>query len=178
MELTVEELKEVIKNVLKSIKEEGQKGRDGYVDDDVQPNGFGTDENLDFSQDATRSKEGNLYKRQGAANMGPWTSESVLRAVVREMLKEEFNMKPIPNAKAKSCAPFSGRASVGKKGSVGNIAIPEWKTTKKESSVWEDLARWYNVPVVKESVNHDPMYVDEMVRKSYSSLLRESKKKR
>ncbi|MHA1951896.1 MAG: hypothetical protein ACW987_18775 [Candidatus Thorarchaeota archaeon] len=152
MNLTIKELKSVIQEVLKNLEEEGQKGRDGYNCDDVQPRGFSHGGAMDFSKDS-ESLEGNRYKRQGSSNMGPWTNESLLRSVIRNMITESFKLKPMPNSKAKTSAPFNARASVGTKGSVGNIGMAEWKSTKKEGSVWENLAHWYNVPTVKESVH-------------------------
>jgi len=161
MELTIEELADIVKNVVESIKEEGEKGRDGYVDETAKPNGFSNVAALDFSQ---TSEEGNFYKKQGASNMGPWTSESVLRKVIRNMVRESFELKHMPNSKSKQSAPFNTRANVGEQGSVGNIKMSEWKSTKN-GKVWEQLAHWYDVKENKSTKKKkDPKVDSRMVK--------------
>lgn len=176
MNLSIKELKDVIEAVLKNMEEDGLKGRDGYkseCDDETKPRGFSPGGQMDFSQDATNSLGGNRYKRQGASNMGPWTNETTLRAVIKSMIIESFKMKPVPNSQLKLSAPFDTRVTVGKKGSVGNVQPPEWKTTKKEGTVWENLANWYDVPSVKESVDVKvkSQLVDLMESRQKSSVL-------
>lgn len=147
MNLTIEELKKVIETVIKEFAEAGQKGRDGYQQDEdcpVQPRGFGKSEALDFTQ---TSEEGNRYKRQGASNMGPFTSEAAIRAIAKDVLNEAF--KPMPSKRMESSAPFNGgQAKIGENGSVGNVSMPDWKTTKKSKK--ESKGNWYDTEGMKK----------------------------
>jgi len=192
MKLTIEELKSVIRKVARNLvekkakddkkkDEKGKKGVDGYVDEDVSPRGFSSGGNLDFSQPlSTSTKEGNRLQRQGKSNMGPWTSESALRAIVKHTMMEEFKLKPMPNAKMKESAPYNTRVHMGKQGSMSNPKMEGWKTTKKEGAVWEQLAHWYSVPV-RESKNfkpREPKYVKSMETQSHSKRLIENTSRR
>lgn len=149
MELTADELEQVIKDVLKSISKEGEKGRDGYVDPEVKPNGFCNTTASDFSKP---SKEGNATKKQGSSNMGPWTSESALRAFIGKIIRESIKVKHIPKKQAKVSAPFNAaRIQVGESGDIMNHTIPAWHSTKKGGSVWEDVEAWYRPKTEKKT---------------------------
>jgi len=162
MELTIKDLQEVIKAVLKNIKEEGEKGRDGYKfdeDEPIQPRGFSHSDSADYT---IPSQEGSRYKKQGSANFGPFT-EGMLRTIVRATIKESITMKPVPSKKGQVSAPFNkAKIEVGE-----DVKIPAWNSTKKGGSVWEDLGHWYDVPGAKkpnvrklESNIMDDVYAD------------------
>lgn len=191
MQLTIDELKTVIRDVARNLIEKkakadkkgkkgkkddrGEKGRDGYVEEDIQPVGFGSGGKMDFSKDAKESLEGSRYKRQGNSNMGPWTSESALRSIVRAVMAEEFKLKPMPNVRAKESAPYNVRSHVGEQGSVGNPKMEGWKTTKQDSTVWEQLAHWYDVPTMKESRSRlvETKFVGHMEMDAHGRRLKE-----
>lgn len=104
MKMRLEELKAIIKEAVKEIKNEidldkswasplqadteGKKGRDGF-EEPSDPSGYTKSSTGDFSERLSNLGDGNLYQRQGAANMGPFTSESALRGFVRDFLVRE-----------------------------------------------------------------------------------------
>lgn len=145
MKLTIEELKEIIKNVLEKLDEEGMRGVDGYVRDEdhpVEPRGFGESEAFQMHNPLSN----NLYKRQGAAHFGPLTSESMVREVVKNIIREKFEMKSLPKNMQKSSAPFN-------RGQMTNAShgLPEWKRQKKVSK--ESAGRWYDLGKMAEKRN-------------------------
>jgi len=149
MNLTIDELKKVIEAAVKEFSEAGQKGRDGYLRDEdsdspAQPRGFGSGEALDFSKP---SAEGNRLKQQGSANFGPYTSEVAVRAVAESVIREA--MKPMPSKRMEASAPFNaGQAKIGENGSVGNVSMPDWKTTKK-SKKESNSGDWFDTDDMK-----------------------------
>ncbi len=182
MKITLSELKRIIGEAVKDAKEKmwkeheqaggfsspynedkGEKrGVTGLKSGDGdQPKGFQADEALDFSEPLSKTTaDGSRYKRQGAANFGPYTAEApsaaqqnenMLRQAVRNMIAEEFGLKHIPVSKLSVMQPFAARAEVGARGTVGNSADSSWKTTKPSGTVWENLAHWYDMPKIKES---------------------------
>lgn len=103
MKMRLEELKAIIKEAVKEIKNEidfdkswasplhadteGKKGRDSF-DEPSDPSGFTGSATGDFSERLSKLGDGNRYQRQGVANFGPFTSESALRGFVRDFLRE------------------------------------------------------------------------------------------
>jgi hypothetical protein len=169
MELTAKELQEVIKEVLKAMKEDGEKGRDGYKDEDTQPRGFSKSEVGDYSR---TSEEGNRYKRQGDANFGPYT-ESVLREFISMTIRESVKIKPMPNSKAKASAPFNqAKISFSE-----DLKIPAWTSTKKESAVWEELGRWFDIPGAKKSNGGIKKMESNILQNVYGERKKKRKKK-
>jgi len=150
MNLTIEELKKVIESAIKEFAEAGKNGRDGYAqdeDDPVHPRGFAKPEAGDFTKE---SEEGNRYKRQGAANFGPYTSESAIRAIAKSVIRETIreSSKPIPAKKSESSAPYSSQAKIGEDGSVANVKMPGWKTTKTED---KSDPSWFDTDDMKKN---------------------------
>jgi len=172
MELTAEELEEVIKSVIKSIGEEGEKGRDGYVDDEVKPNGYCKTPASDFSEP---SEEGNITKKQGSSNMGPWTSESVLRAFISKIIRESIKVKHIPQKQAKLSAPYNAaRIQVGEAGDIMNSTVPAWHSTKKGGTVWEDIDAWYR-PKTQHKTRSQAKFEGNMLDSVYEARTCEKK---
>lgn len=114
MKMTYRDIKKLVIEAAKEIKKdlgkdmswaspknsdtEGQKGRDGYVEEEedpyCQPHGYKHGYATDFSERLSDcTEDGNLYKRQGNANMGPFTSESAVRAYIRDSILREMSKK-------------------------------------------------------------------------------------
>ena len=78
--------------------------------------------------------------------MGPYTSEAAVMKIVESVLKERT--KPMPSKKMDQSAPFNGaQAKIGEAGSVGNVSMPDWKTTKKAKPSY--LGAWLKHPTTK-----------------------------
>lgn len=178
MKLTVEDLKRIIEAVVKEMDEKGLKGLSGYPEDEnegVKPKGYSKNEKHDHT---TETCEPNRYKVQGKAGFGPFTAAEGVRAIARHVVREHFNIKPFPNKKMESSAPFNSAAvAVGRRGSVGNVSIPEWKSTKSAGGIWEDLGRWYlgeERPKSAKRRKHE----SNIMQGVYGSRVSERKKKR
>jgi len=180
MRLSINELKKVIREAVKKVKKKeervNKKGVDGYESSaEEQPKGWAYAELGDLSKSAV---SGSLYKRQGSANFGPYTSESAIRAVARAEIIREFDMHPISNSKSKASAPFNKRASVGETNSLMSVKLPEWNTTKKQGSVWEDLGRWYDIPGAKKANSSQKNFESNILKNVFKERVDNEKKKK
>jgi hypothetical protein len=108
MKMKLAELKAIIKEAVKEIKneidpdkswatplsadKEGKRGRDSF-EERSDPSGYTKSPTGDFSRRLSTLGDGNLYMRQGQANMGPFTAESRVRAMVREFLVKEHRIR-------------------------------------------------------------------------------------
>jgi len=135
MELTAKELAEILANAMKAIekKGEGEKGRDGYDQDDEeeQPRGYKHCHTTDFSNSKDEI-EPNRLKVQGAANFGPYT-EMHIRAIARDTILNE--LKKVN--KVKVSKPFGKR--------VDGTTKEGWRPSKTSEALRTEWARWYDV---------------------------------
>lgn len=84
MKISLSELKRVVAEVVAEASGK-KKPKGGDSKPPEAQASMKADEKLDFSKP---QGEDNLYRKQGAANMGPYTAESALRHVVREAIRE------------------------------------------------------------------------------------------
>lgn len=116
MQLTNEELAELIVQALKDLSKEGERGRDGYAVDPenpTQPRGYAAGGPSDYS---VKSQEPFDYKVQGNANCGPYTAESFQGSMLQNILIERAAetsklSKNSSKMKDKTFAPFTKKAS-------------------------------------------------------------------
>lgn len=92
MKLTMNELRKIVEQELVEARKKTKKKDD-------EPVGYKTAEALDFSKP---QGEKNRYKRQGASNLGPYTSEGALRFFVRECIQRSLVEKAMNFKKLKS----------------------------------------------------------------------------
>lgn len=84
MKIRLAELRGLVKEVIS----EARKGKKKSKKDDAPTSiGYMSDEKLDFAKALDLC---NLYKRQGAANFGPFTEERAIRNTIRKMVAEEL----------------------------------------------------------------------------------------
>lgn len=133
MKISIEQMKEMVTEVISEAKKKKKKKGD---DSPLNP--------LDFSEPLG---ELNLYKRQGASNIGPFT-EHALRTVIKRMLREalgEIEIKPVDKDKTKVSSPYTGQVvSKDSKDTVVDpkLADSKWKPGK---GAWEQADHWYSV---------------------------------
>lgn len=89
MKIQLKELRRLVSEVIEEDKKKTKKEKDA---EKMQPKGYQKDEKLDFSQPLGAN---NLYKRQGASNIGPYTSEGALRLFIKECIRQNMNEKQI-----------------------------------------------------------------------------------
>lgn len=82
MKMNIKELRALISTELREAK---RKKKDA---DEIQPQKYQEDENFDFSEPQGSA---NRYKKQGASNIGPYTSENALRLFVRQCIRESIS---------------------------------------------------------------------------------------
>lgn len=86
MKMKLSELRGIVADVVSEARRKKPK-KPKKTDDapDTQPHGYMSDPKLDFSRPLD---DENLYRRQGASNLGPYTSEGAIRLVIRQMISE------------------------------------------------------------------------------------------
>ncbi len=111
MKITLSELRAIIREAAKSVSKDGawkpqkfedtgswaspireEEEEDLEEKSEVQPRKYSRAENMEYKR-TSETADGNLYARQGAANMGPFT-EGMLRQVIRGMVREEIGKRP------------------------------------------------------------------------------------
>lgn len=80
MKISLNELKTIVREAIVEAKK--KKKKEKSVDGVKR---YQKDEKLDFSKPLGNS---NLYKRQGASGIGPYTAESALRLFIKNVIKE------------------------------------------------------------------------------------------
>lgn len=109
MKIQLKELRQMVFEVLEEDKKKTKKEKDA---ERMQPKGYQKDEKLDFSEPQGVN---NLYRRQGASNIGPYTSESALRLFIRECIRQNVSEKRIDFKTLKKVLSKTNRKQIGKK---------------------------------------------------------------
>jgi len=163
MKISLDELKKIVAEAIKNVEELKEK---------VRPDGYKADDNMDFSMPS----QNNRYKRQGASNMGTWTSESKLKTVISNVIKEVS--KPIAVKHATTCAPFSEVLAndVTANGWVGKRSN-KTKKLPRDITDWE-VASMITAPKQKKKKGHDIVIALNHEGKEFWSIAKENLNKK
>ena len=90
MIVTLRELREIVGVAIFEAKKKKSKKKSKKKDEQTVEDlgGYKLDKKLDYSPPMG---DLNVYKRQGASNLGPYTSENALRLCVRDIIRESFH---------------------------------------------------------------------------------------